>query len=96
MYTRSEIETKLRVIKPELENKFHVKNIGYFGSFSHDEHTETSDLDILVEFKKPIGWDFFALESYLEQKLGVRIDMVTANALKERIKDSILKQVRYI
>jgi len=96
VYSRSEIENKLKRIKPELESNFHVKNIGYFGSFSEEKQTETSDLDILVEFKKPIGWDYFTLERYLEHQLGLRIDMVTVNALKDRIRENILKQVRYI
>lgn len=96
MYTRSEVENKLRSIKPELENQFHVKRIGYFGSFSQETQTEASDLDILVEFARPIGWDYFTLESYLEQKLGLPIDMVTVNALKDRMRKNILNQVRYI
>jgi hypothetical protein len=96
MLTRTEIESKLKVIKPELEDKFQVRNIGYFGSYSEDLQNENSDLDLLVEFKKPIGWDYFTLESYLEQQLGIKVDMVTISSLKDRIKDRILKQVRYI
>lgn len=96
MFSRTEIETKLKRIKPELTNKFHVRNIGYFGSYSQEQQTEYSDLDILVEFTEPIGWDFFTLEKYLEQTLGVKVDLVTTNALKERIKERILNQVRYI
>ncbi len=96
MFSRAEIESKLKRIKPELTDKFHVKNIGYFGSYSQEQQTENSDLDILVEFTKPIGWEFFTLEKYLEQILGMKVDLVTRNALKERIKDTILNKVRYI
>jgi len=96
MFSRAEIESKLKRIKPELTDKFHVKNIGYFGSYSQEQQTENSDLDILVEFTKPIGWEFFTLEKYLEQSLGLKVDLVTTNALKERVKDTILNQVRYI
>jgi predicted nucleotidyltransferase len=96
MLTRSDIENKLRKLKPELAAKFHVSRIGYFGSFASNSQTAKSDLDLLVEFSKPIGWDFFTLESFLEQSFGIPIDLVTQNALKERIKDSILKQVNFV
>ncbi len=96
MLTRSDIENKLRQMKPELADKFHVSRIGYFGSFANDKQNENSDLDILVEFSKPIGWEFFTLERFLEQSFGIPIDLVTKNALKERIKDPILNQVNYV
>ncbi len=83
-------------MKPELAAKFHVSRIGYFGSFANDKQNENSDLDILVEFSEPIGWEFFTLERFLEQSFGIPIDLVTKNALKERIKDSILNQVNYV
>jgi predicted nucleotidyltransferase len=96
MLIKSDIETKLREIKPLLCDKFFVSNIGYFGSFAKGTQTNNSDLDLLVEFSKPIGWEFFALESFLEKSFGVKVDLVTKNALKERIKDSILKQVKFV
>jgi hypothetical protein len=96
MYSRTEIESKLQQIKPELVDKFHVSRIGYFGSYATGQHTDNSDLDLLVEFSQPIGWEFFTLERFLEQSLGLPIDLVTRNALKEQIKESILNQVRYI
>ncbi|MFH1004176.1 MAG: nucleotidyltransferase family protein [Bacteroidota bacterium] len=96
MKTKIEIENKLKEIKPILINKFFVSQIGYFGSFVTDEQTEISDIDILVEFSKPIGWNFFTLEKYLEDTFELKIDLVTKNALKEQFKDNILKQVRYI
>jgi predicted nucleotidyltransferase len=96
MLSRTEIEAKLRMIKPELTDKFHVSRIGYFGSFAFDRQTENSDLDLLVEFSEPIGWKFFTLEHFLEQSLGIAVDLVTKNALKARIKESILSQVQYV
>lgn len=96
MLTKVEIENRLREIKPILTEKFHVSTIGYFGSYSLGQQTDQSDLDLLVEFSQPVGWEFFTLESFLEQKLGLPIDLVTQNALKEKIKESVLKQVKYI
>ncbi|MFY8022010.1 MAG: nucleotidyltransferase family protein [Bacteroidia bacterium] len=96
MLTRVEVEKKLIEIKPELVNKFHVSKIGYFGSFANDSQNDFSDLDLLVEFSEPIGWNFFTLEKFLEQKFEIPIDLVTKNALKERIKLPILDQVNYV
>lgn len=91
-----DIETKLQQLKPVLSDKFHVSKIGYFGSYAVGEQTEKSDLDLLVEFSQPIGWEFFTLEKFLEQEFGLKIDLVTKEALKERIKRPILNQVKYI
>lgn len=96
MFTKLEIENKLQAIKPVLTEKFHVSSIGYFGSYSTGQQNEQSDLDLLVEFSEPVGWEFFTLERFLEQTMGLRVDLVTRNSLKEQIKDSILKQVQYI
>lgn len=96
MLTRADIENKLRKLKPELADKFHVSRIGYFGSFASNSQTDKSDLDLLVEFSKPIGWEFFTLESFLEQSFGIPIDLVTPDALREKIKDSILMQVKFV
>lgn len=96
MITKNDILDKLRDLKPILYKDFSVKEIGLFGSFSDDSYTESSDIDILVELEKPIGWRFFSLEIYLENILGRKIDLVTKSALKKQIKDSILRQVKYI
>ena len=96
MKTTIEIEDKLRTIKPVLANKFNVSQIGYFGSFASGEQNENSDIDILVEFSKPIGWEFFTLEKFLEETIGIKVDLVTKNALKVQLKKSILNQVKYI
>jgi len=96
MLTKLDIENKLQAIKPILADKFHVRSIGYFGSYSTGQQNDQSDLDLLVEFSQPVGWEFFTLECFLEQSLGLRVDLVTRNALKEQIKESILKQVQYI
>jgi len=96
MLSQSEIEHKLKILKPVLAQEFSVNKIGYFGSFAEQKQNENSDLDILVEFSKPIGWKFFSLEKFLEQHFGLEVDLVTKNALKKRLKGRILKQVKYI
>ncbi|MEX2411804.1 MAG: nucleotidyltransferase family protein [Candidatus Paceibacterota bacterium] len=96
MLTKNEIVNKLSDLKPILHREYSVRKIGLFGSFSDDSYTEDSDIDILVEFERPIGWKYFSLEIYLENIFGRKIDLVTKNALKEQLKDKILNQVKYI
>ncbi len=96
MLTRNEILSKLRELKPTLYKEYSIKKIGLFGSFLDGTFTENSDIDILVELEKPIGWKFFSLELYLEKIFNRKIDLVTKNALKKQIKDSIFKKVNYV
>ena len=94
--TKHDIIARLREIKPNLVQEYSIKSIGLFGSFSDDSFTEDSDIDILIELEKPIGWKFLSLELYLEKMFNRKIDLVTKNALKEQIRDQILNQVQYI
>jgi predicted nucleotidyltransferase len=96
MITKNDILFKLKELKPILYRDYAVKKIGLFGSFSDDSYSDNSDIDILVELEKPIGWKFFSLELYLEKVFNRKIDLVTKNALKEQIKDIILEQVKYV
>ena len=82
-------------MKPSLYSEYAVKEIGIFGSYVVGNPTDDSDIDIIIELDKPIGWKYFTLELYLEKALGKKIDLVTKNALKDQIKDSILDQINY-
>lgn len=96
MLTKTQILNKLSDLKPLLAKDFLVKSIGLFGSYSHETANESSDIDIIVEFEKPIGWKFFTLELYLESIFNRKVDLVTKDALKNQIKDKILKEVNFV
>ena len=96
MMTRQNILDKLRELKPILSRDYSVKEIGLFGSFESDSAKDDSDIDLLIELDKPIGWKFFSLEIYLEQIFGRKIDLVTKSALRDRIKADILSTVNYV
>jgi len=93
-------EELLRILKdefPYLRKNFNVKSIGLFGSYARSEQKIGSDVDILVEFSKPIGFfKFIELEAYLSKKLGVKVDLVTPDALKPAIKPQIMQEVVYV
>jgi uncharacterized protein len=94
--SKSVLEVKLKNLLPILVNEYRVKRIGYFGSYATGMQDDESDIDILVEFSQPCGWKFFTLEKLLEDQLGKEVDLVTTSALKKQLKDSILKQVKFI
>ena len=87
------MEKVLRDSKPYLLERFRVKEIGIFGSFARDEADGSSDVDILVEFEEPIGWDVLDLREYLEGILGRKVDVVSRKALKPALSEGILREV---
>ncbi len=92
-----DIKEKLKSSEKILKEKFFVKKIGVFGSYSRGEQRRGSDIDILVEFiEEPSLFKFINLESYLKEILGVKVDLVMKNALKPYIGKRILEEVIYI
>ena len=96
MITKKDVIKKIIEKKPMLKKEYYIVNIGLFGSFSENNQTKDSDIDILVEFSKPIGWKFFALEKYLEQIFSRKIDLLTKKSIKKQIKPFILNQIIYL
>jgi predicted nucleotidyltransferase len=91
---RLKILEVLKAIKPELEREYHVAEIGLFGSFVRGEEQKASDVDILVEFSRPVGmFKFLELEEFLERKIGKKVDLVSRKALKPYIGRKILNEV---
>ena len=92
-----EIQKILLNHKQELREKYGVKEIGIFGSYIREENRKNSDIDILVEIEKPMGFfKFIRLERYLSELLRVKVDLVTKNALKPHIGQRILAEVIYV
>lgn len=90
------IEQRLKEIKPFLQEEYKVNKIGYFGSLAKGSLDSDSDIDLLVEFSEPLGWEFFDLKELLEKKLNRQVDLVSKNALKKQLRQSILKEVKYL
>jgi len=91
------IKNTIKQHKEELEKRFKVKEIGIFGSYVRGDEQKKSDVDILVEFKEPIGlFEFMDLEEYLEKLFKRKVDLVSKKALKPRIGKYILREVVYI
>jgi hypothetical protein len=75
----------------ELANKYGVKSLALFGSVARDEATVTSDVDLLVEFDRPVGYfGLFALQDHLESLLGCKVDLGTPGSLKPRLREQLM------
>ena len=83
--------------KEDLRKNYGVKVIGLFGFYVRGEQCEDSDVDILVELEKPIGFvRFIKLENIFSDLLGIKVDLVTKKALKPYIGKQILEEVHYV
>lgn len=96
MRNQNDIEKKLKELKPILHQRYFVERIGYFGSYSRNDQKDNSDIDILVSFSKPLGWEFFDLLEFLENELELKVDLVSEKAIKEQLRQIILKSVKYV
>ena len=97
MKTLNEIKKVIEAHMDVLKSKYKVKAIGVFGSYVRGEQKKRSDIDILVEYARtPDFFKFLELEEYLEDILGVKVDLVTKDALKPYIGKRILEEVVYL
>jgi predicted nucleotidyltransferase len=97
MKSISTIEKSLLKSKPMLSRRYGVTQIGIFGSYIRGTAKRKSDLDLLVDFGRPISLiGFVQLKNDLSDRLGVPVDLVMKRALKPGIGKSVLKEVRYV
>lgn len=69
--------------RQELEERFGVSSLALFGSVARDEAGPTSDVDVLVEFRETPGLtEYMRLKFWLEEQLGLQVDLVMKRALK--------------
>ncbi|MFX1514210.1 MAG: nucleotidyltransferase family protein [Promethearchaeota archaeon] len=96
MITKDEILALLEVELPFLRRIYQVRKIGLFGSYARNEQEEESNVDLLIDFEKPISFfRLFKLEDYLSKKLGNKVEIITFGALKELMTPTIVRDVIY-
>ena len=94
--TKSGILTKIEKNQDKIK-ALGVKRIAIFGSFVQNRQTKESDIDVLVEFSpgEKTFDNFMELRAFLGKLFSRKIDLVTAQALKPRMKSTVLIQARY-
>ncbi len=100
MLTKEETINTLKKELPYLKAIFGVKRIGLFGSYSKGIQREDSDVDLIVEFEKPIGLKFVELADYIEKILGKKVDILTPEGIKsirvKKVAKDIKKSIIYV
>ena len=97
MKTIEEIKAIIEQNREDLRVQYGVKQLGIFGSYVKGKQRPDSDLDMLIEFDRPIGFiRFMRLENVLSELSGIRVELVTKNALKPHIGQRILQEVVYV
>lgn len=100
MVTKEKIIERLRQKRVHLDNEYGVKRIGLFGSYAKGLADEDSDIDVIVEFGRPIGFRFMEFAEYLEHLLGRKVDVLTPAGVQgirvARIAEDIEKSVVYV
>jgi len=92
---RDEVLHLLREHRTEIK-KFGVKSLALFGSTASGQAREDSDVDLLVEFGEPVGlFQLVRLQAYLEGLVGRPVDLVTPDALRERMREEVLREAVY-
>ena len=97
MLSQQEILDELSKNLSIWKEKYGVKRIGLFGSYSREEQKESSDIDVLVEFNdKDLSFDnYMDLKFTLEDRFGKPIDLVILDDIKPALKPSILRSAKY-
>jgi uncharacterized protein len=86
----------LRDHQAELEARG-VRSLALFGSVARDDAQPDSDVDILVEFDRPVGlFGLVELQNHLEDLLGCKVDLGTPDSLKERIRQNVIEDCYYV
>jgi len=85
---------------PYLREQFGIQRIGLFGSFAKRTAKDSNDIDLVVEFEKPIGLKFMVLAEFLEKKIGRKINLLTPAGIdsirNHKIAKSIKESIIYV
>ena len=96
MRTLADIKKSLSERKELLFEKYPIKSMAIFGSYSKNEQSEESDLDLIVEFNEKIGIRFIDLADEIEGYIGFKVDLVSRKGIKDRYFQSIKSDLIYV
>lgn len=94
--TLDEIKATLREVLPELRRRYPIASVGIFGSWVRGESSKDSDLDLLVTFDGPIGWEIVTLEDELAERLGLPVELVLEQSLRPHIGAAVRREVQRV
>ncbi len=98
MKTLEEVQAILNRYRHVLRERYGVQELALFGSYARGDPSPVSDVDILVQVRRPIGLRFFELWDYLEEILGLEVDLLTPEALQQKpaLWESVREDLFYV
>jgi len=96
MRSLTDIKDTLKKNKQRLTDKYGLSFMAIFGSYGRGQQTENSDIDILVDFQKPVGIEFIDLANELEKLLKIKVDLVSKNGVKPQYLKQIEQDLNYV
>ncbi len=94
LMTKEDIISLIKSSLPTLKEEYGVKRIGVFGSAATGHLDDTSDIDLVVEFERPIGFRFLDLAEDLERLLGRKVDILTPDGMNSIRVPSVAENIR--
>ena len=91
-----DIRTRLAAARSDLFDRYPLLRLGIFGSVARGEAGPDSDVDILVEFAEPVGFEIADLALELEELLGRNVDLVSRKAIRDRVLPYVERDVLYV
>ena len=92
----SQIIEKLRAVKPILQKKYSISELALFGSYSRNEQTEKSDIDIMVSLTDPLGFRFLDMVYELDDLFDKEIQVVSKAGIKPKYFEAIKPDLIYV
>jgi uncharacterized protein len=94
---QNDVLSILRKHEDELRQKYGVESLALFGSVARDEARPDSDVDLLVEFNRPVGlFGLAALQQHLESLFGCKVDLGTPRSLRPDMKERVLQEAVHV
>ncbi len=91
--SKQELLARMRELKPKILKRYKAKEIELFGSIVRGEQSGVSDIDLLVGFEEGADLlDLTGLAIFLEEELGQKVDVVPKRALREELRESVLRE----
>ena len=91
-----EVQRRLSMARDGLSRRYPIRRIGIFGSTARGEAGPESDVDVLVEFSEPVGFEVADLAEELEILLDCRVDLVTSGAVREAMRHYVERDLVYV
>jgi len=92
----AEVLGKLEANKSNLWKRYPIKSLAVFGSYARGEQRPGSDIDLLVEFQRPVGMEFLDLADDLEKLMQEHVDLVSRNGVRPSYWEQIKPDLKYV